>query len=202
MKNKSILIITFAFLTFTLPGQKDSAQGVMSVKSLHEKPDNVGSSIQNCPQYSQIRSFNWGYQIGMGKFNRNRFFLNYLSSYRLNPYLSLGYGGALHFYNDAILLPVLTELKLNFTDKNKLPYLGIRFGAPFIVSGSKYFYDTGYLLGLSLGYKFDISKNTLLNIEAGYVFQEADIYNYSRLNDDVILHALSLSVGLMFCKSE
>lgn len=200
MKQQMILITVFALFFLSVFGQGDSTKRTLPEKGKQEKMNNGDSSKVNCLHCFYKRT-NWGYQRGVGKYNTDRFSINYMSIYQITSYLSLGYGASVDFYleEDAILLPLLTEIGIKIPEKNNIPYLAIRFGAPFELNDSEYFKDTGYLLNFSLGHSFDIPA-ALINMEVGYVSQGADIYNNSGLRRDVWLHAIRLSVGISMNK--
>lgn len=200
MKKQIILLTVFALFSLVLFSQNISIKRNMYDKGKLEKIDNGDSLKGNDLQRAHKDILNLGYKMGLGKYNRNRFSVNSTSSYQIESYLSLGYGVAGRYYHDeeAILTQLLTEFKISdFRDKNNLPYLAIRYGPSFEITDSEYFKDTGFLLDFSLGYNFNISNNILINMEAGYAFQEADVYDKSGLNNDVELEAISLSVGIL-----
>lgn len=196
------MLAVLVLFSLSLFSQNMSVKRNIHTKEKQEKTDNEDSSAtESGLQCVSNDILDVGYQLGMGKYKKNRFSLNALPIYQVKPYLRLGYGGALRYYHDeeAILVPLLTEFRISYYRyKYNLPYLGARFGYSFELTDSEYFKDTGLLVDLTLGYSFNISNNTLLNMEVGYAFQEAIIYyDDSYLNKDVGLHAISFSVGIL-----
>ena len=199
MKKQFILLTVFALFSLSLFSQNISIKRNLYDKGKLEKINKEDSLKENDLQCATIDIFDVGYKKGMGEYNKNRFFLNAISSYQIKPYLSLGYGGAVRYYYDeeAIIMPFLTEFRIDFTDITALPFLAIRFGHSFELTDSEYFKDTGFNVNISLGDKFNISNNIRINMELGYGFQEADVYNSSGLHNNVVLQAISLGVGIM-----
>lgn len=201
MKKQFLLIISFVF--FTLPplfGQYMNSKRIIYDKVKQEKADFGDTSLtKNNRQCAQTDILDIGYQIGVGDYKNNRFFLNALWGYQIRPHFSLGYGGGMRYYHDqeAILIPFLTEFRFDFSDKTALPFLAMRIGHSLEITDSEYFKDAGFLLNFSLGYNFNISNNILFNMEAGYAFQEADIYGDSGLHNNIGLGAISISVGVI-----
>ena len=199
MKKQIILLTVFALFSLSLFSQNMSIKRNLYDKGKLEEIDKRDSLKENDLQCAPRDILDVGYKRGMGEYNKNRIFLNSISSYQIKPYLSLGYGGAVRYYYDeeAILMPLLTEFRIDFTDITALPFLAIRLGHSFELTDSEYFKDTGFNVNISLGDKFNISNNIRINMEVGYGFQEADVYNSSGLNNNVVLQAVSLGVGIM-----
>jgi len=161
--------------------------------------DRDSSLTKEYVQCAQLDILDVGYHIGVGSNKKNRFFLNAFWGYKIRPYFILGYGWAMHYYYDeeAVLIPFMTEFRFDIPDKRALPFLAIRVGHSLEITNSKYFKDTGFLLNFSLGYNLHISNDIHINMEAGYAYQEADIFKDSSLHNDLGLQAISLSVGII-----
>ncbi len=140
-----------------------------------------------------------GFQIGVGDYGMSRLKLDYIYSYQLSSPISLGLGTGLRYFFDAeeIAFPFFADFRANFSSNKTNPYLSLGLGYLF----NKKFNGVGFLLAPTVGTRFIISENTLMNIGLGYEMQKMDIYvddySYGHVYSENC-GAISIIVGMSF----
>lgn len=91
---------------------------------------------RNCPQiFGSMDSgfkgnIELGHQFGVGKFGMDRLKFNMIYRYQINPYFSAGIGTGLRFYfdDDAAVIPIFADLRMNFLNYQTSPYFSLDIG--------------------------------------------------------------------------
>src|SRR5690554_6571123 len=118
-----------------------------------------------------------GYLKGVGDYGMSRVKLDFISSFRLNPYFSLGFGAGLRYYfEDDLLTPYYADIRVYFSDKKVIPYLSVGAGYSFNFSD---FGEGGFLINPKAGLSFKVSDGFALNIGVGYEIQRMKIFHQS-----------------------
>lgn len=141
-----------------------------------------------------------GYQIGTGDYGMDRFKLNIINGYQINPYFSLGFGTGLRYYFDSglTLIPVFADFRANFMNNKISPYLSLGFGYSFDAT-NKSEEGVGFLLNPTVGVSFKVSDKSAMNIGLGYEMQHLPIY-YVGYNSSISKNsgAIGIDVGISF----
>ena len=166
-----------------------------AVPATSSAPNRSGEGLQSA--YKGIVEL--GYQFGLGDYGTDRIKLDMINGYQIKPYLSLGVGTGLryYFFDEALLIPLFADFRVNFTDNHISPYLSLGVGYSFDATNS--FEGAGFLLNPTVGACLKISNKSVINVGLGYEMQRMQFYRY-------FLHrvhtensgALSLVVGISF----
>jgi len=111
-----------------------------------------------------------GYIIGMGNYGRDFLKLNGKYGYRLNPYLSLALGTGLSYdlAEKDVLIPLFTNVRLNFTKKYVSPYWALGVGYSFDITRDFSIEGIYPLLNSTAGVRFEIADKYALYVGIGY----------------------------------
>jgi hypothetical protein len=143
----------------------------------------------------------FGYDIGIGDFGKDRFKLNLVNGYQFNQYISLGLGTGLRYYFDykEALIPIFADIRVNVIDNDVSPYLSLGIGYTFDATNN--FKGVGFLLNPTVGVSFMISDKSAFNVGIGYEMQKMRFFYFSGNNFNVFTDnsgAVSINVGLSF----
>lgn len=137
-----------------------------------------------------------GYSLGTGDCSVNRFEISTSHGYQFNPYLFLGAGLGISYYDESNLtaIPVFVDFRTNFIKNKITPIAGIKFG-----------YSSGDLEGfygcIDLGVRFGMSGKKAMTVKLGYTSQNLEVERYSSFYNPtttVEAEAVSLKVGFEF----
>ena len=143
-----------------------------------------------------------GFAFGIGEFGMNRFKLDFINAYQINPYFSLGLGiGARNYYdlNAPVLVPIFADFRANFIDNLTSPYLSLGVGYSFDATNS--FESMGFYLNPTLGVTIMIHRNHSINVGVGYEMQRLNFFVTDWRNYTVLTKnsgAISLVLSLAF----
>ena len=118
-----------------------------------------------------------GFSFGVGDYGMNRFVLDFINAYQINPYFSLGLGiGARNYYdfNAPVLVPIFADFRGNFIDKSVSPYLSLGVGYSFDATDS--FGSVGFFLNPTAGVTIMIHRKHSLNFGVGYEMQRMNFF--------------------------
>lgn len=161
-----------------------------------------GGSLSNSGLRSGYKGIvELGYQIGTGDYGMDRFKLNIINGYQVNPYFSLGLGTGLRYYFDAeaLLIPVFADFRANFINNKISPYLSL--GVGYSLNATDDFEGIGFLLNPTVGVSFKVSDKSAMNVALGYEMQKMEFYNggyYGYNTSSVNSGAISINVGISF----
>lgn len=163
-----------------------------------DKRRNSAKNSSNRSVYNSIIEL--GYQKGIGDYGMSRVKLDFVSSFRLNPYFALGFGAGLRYYFDGDLLtPYYADIRVYFMDNKVTPYLSLAAGYSFNFSD---FERGGFLFSPKVGVSFKVSDGFALNLGFGYEMQRMTIYkpsNYgANFSSTENSGALSFIIGFSF----
>ena len=132
-----------------------------------------------------------GYQVGVGSYGRDRFKLNIINGYQINPYFSLGFGTGLRYYYERLgpakaAIPIFGDFRVNFMNRRFSPYLSLGVG----YSLTQDFEGLGTLFNHTVGVSIMISKRNALNVGIEYERQGTGSYYSSG--------AIGFNVGISF----
>ncbi len=129
--------------------------------------------------------------------------MNIVNGYRFNPYFSLGFGTGARYYseggNDALLVPIFLDTRVNFINNKVSPYFALGTGYSFDATNS--FEGVGLLINPSLGVSFKVADKSALNLGLGYEMQKVKVYYrnyYSSRESTETSGSISLNVGFSF----
>ena len=159
-----------------------------------------GSSLDNSGLQSGYKGIvESGYLVGVGYYGMDRFKLNIINGYQINPYFSLGFGTGLryYYYLDATTtaIPVFADFRVNFLDRKFSPYLSLGVGYSFRLTGG--FEGLGMLFSPTVGFSVKISRRNALNVGFGYERQGMEFYS-SYYSDSQNSSAIGFNVGISF----
>ena len=140
-----------------------------------------------------------GYAFGVGSDNKNnRLEISTTHGYQFNPYIFVGGGAGIHYYNDAkeTLMPVFGEFRANFSDGPITPYVGVKLGYSAYL-GSDEHIEGGAFFSPSVGVRFGVGGDMFLNFGFGYSLQQLGYEGYS-YDETFTMNALHLKVGFEF----
>ena len=140
-----------------------------------------------------------GLQLGYGEFDNTRIKLDYINSFILNPYFSIGIGTGIRYYFHEIINPLFVDMRVNFTDSKVTPYISTAAGYSFDLQGGQ---GGGYLFNPMIGLSFKGSKDFAFNLGFGYELQRTRVFNQSYYGDKSTTTetsvALSVIIGFSF----
>jgi len=143
-----------------------------------------------------------GFVFGIGEYGLNRFKLDFVNAYQVNPYFSLGLGIGLRSYykfNAPVLLPIFADFRANFIDNLTSPYVSLGVGYSFDATNS--FESMGFYLNPTLGVTLMIPRNHSINIGVGYEAQRLNFIVTDWRNSYVVTKnsgAINLVISLAF----
>lgn len=158
-------------------------------------PSKWGGSISNSglqPGYKGIVEL--GYNFGIDYKSMNRFKLNIINGYQINPYFSLGLGTGLRYHfsiefnRGKMVIPFFADFRANFLNYKVSPYLSLGIGYSFDATDD--FEGEGILLDPTVGVSFEISDNSSMNVGLGFEMQNYVNYETSK--------AIGVVVGISF----
>ena len=118
-----------------------------------------------------------GFLFGIGEYGMNRFTLDFINTYQINPYFSFGLGiGARNYYdfNAPVLIPIFADFRVNFIDNLTSPYLSLGVGYSFDATNS--FKKVGFFLNPTVGVTIMIPRNHSINVGVGYEMQRMNFF--------------------------
>jgi hypothetical protein len=147
--------------------------------------------------------FEVGHLFGTGDYSINRIKLNLLLGHQANPYFSFGFGFGLRYfytndsyYDDSVVIPILSDFRVNFINKPVSPYLscGIGYSLYWNESSSE-FQGIGLLLNPTAGVTFKVASRAAIHVGLGFENQ----YWGNEYNDYGINYgAVNLVFGVSF----
>lgn len=144
-----------------------------------------------------------GYAFGVGEDgNNDRLEITTTHGYQFNPYIFVGGGAGIHYYNDAeeALMPVFGEFRANLLDGPITPYVGFKLGYSAVLNDSDY-WEGGAFFSPSIGVRFLTGGDKFLNVSFGYSLQQLNYeyyYNGYYGEDSFSMNALHLKIGFEF----
>lgn len=145
-----------------------------------------------------------GFDLGVGDFGMDRFKVNIINGYQINPHFSLGLGTGVRYYleADAVLIPLFADFRTNFIDNVVSPYLSLGVGYTFDASND--LEGVGFLFNPTMGVSFMIADNSSMNVGLGYEMQRMKFissnhyypYYYNEFTNNS--GALSIIFGITF----
>jgi hypothetical protein len=143
----------------------------------------------------------FGYAFGVGDWGMDRFKLQFINSWQLNPYFALGFGTGVHYYLDAeaALIPLFADFRSSFLPGKVSPYVSLGLGYSFDASDG--FEGVGFLLNLTAGVNIKTSPKNSIHIGLGYEMQKMPFYYDSYYYYDEFTEnsgAISLNFGFSF----
>ncbi len=110
-----------------------------------------------------------GYTIGTGDFGEDRIELNTSHGYQFNPYLYVGGGIGINYYNDIEWygMPIFANIRTNILDNKIAPFVDLKIGYTGLDI-------IGFYLATSAGCRIGLGKKTAVNVGLGYTYQKAE----------------------------
>ena len=151
--------------------------------------------------YKAIVEIGFGPGVGNTYYNysMDRFKINIINGYQLNPYFSIGLGTGLRYYPTAeeAIVPVFADFRANLLKRNVTPYISLGIGYSFDATNG--FKNVGFLFNPIAGINFKVSDKSSMNVGLGYEMQNMEyydyIYDYKYVED---FGAISINVGVSF----
>jgi len=98
--------------------------------------------------------------------------LNVLNGFNINPYLQLGIGAGIDFWNKLVFVPVYADFRVTILQRNTTPFIFLNGGYSFGFLNSAPDGFGGVTAGAGGGVKIEISQNRILVISLGYRLQQ------------------------------
>jgi hypothetical protein len=142
-----------------------------------------------------------GHQFGVGKFGMDRLKFNMIYRYQINPYFSAGIGTGLRFYfdDDAAVIPIFADLRMNFLNYQTSPYFSLDIG--YANDATNSFKKVGLIFNPEFGVNFRISEKYAMNAGFGVEIQQMDYYYYyysHAITNSSIENSVAVSFNLGF----
>ncbi len=144
-----------------------------------------------------------GYLFETSDYKLNQIKLNYVYSYPVNSYFSIGIGSGLryyHFFNDGFI-PLFADTRIDFYKSNITPYFALEAGCSIDLNQRFEIDYISPLINPSVGITFKRSNKSAINIGIGYEKQKLKvIYEkwYSEYASIKSKGAISLILGYSF----
>ncbi|AFM02530.1 hypothetical protein Fleli_0018 [Bernardetia litoralis DSM 6794] len=139
-----------------------------------------------------------GYGFGTGDFGFDNVKFNFINSYRVNNYFSIGLGIGARYYSDfeAVYVPVFLDIRSRFLTGKVSPYAALGLG--YTVNASNDFYGIGTLINPQIGVSILNSSSSDFNIGLGYDIQRLKDFDNAFTGRTASFNALSLNLGISF----
>ncbi|MDR0976593.1 MAG: hypothetical protein LBL78_02405 [Prevotellaceae bacterium] len=145
----------------------------------------------------------FGYTIGTGDYGTGRLELTTSHGYQFNPYLFIGGGVGLQYFNEAEVasFPIFADIRGNFLSEGTfIPFAVLKAG--YTAGGDIH----GLYLAPAIGVKWVMYGTTALNLTLGYTYQDAtaswyynDGYSHGYYNEaHVNTGGITLKLGFEF----
>lgn len=189
---KTISGIFSLILLFALASEKTDGKDVMckndgNLMPIHRSGqcNQTGKMLYTGNDSTSLKGrgiFELGYQFKSGAFGLDRIMANFVMSFPLNPYLSMGMGIGFRYYREEddgqLVLPVYADFRANLTESSVAPFVSFQVGYSFYTDyGVK---GLGLLLNPSAGVRFG-NKNPV-HIGIGYEMQSMEFYEFYSYN--------------------
>lgn len=147
------------------------------------KKDDHHNYLYEVPGFSHL--IQYGQYFGMDDHRYNKFKLDYIFTFRVNEYISVGPAAAVEFYpdlTDFIRVPIYLNIAGNFAKEMYAPY--VNFGS-------------GYNIGMGYFYKIGAGLN-IASQRSRYILNLGLQLDINQINDNAYNESLGVVVGLNF----
>ncbi len=199
IRGKIIKQVPNEFILIETPDGKNFIYQMYEIKNVTKEPyqqvENKSSHANTGLQSGFKEIVELAYHIDAGKYGINGKELDFISSYQINPYFSLGVGMGLRYYPDVLttLVPVFGDFRVYFIDNNFSPYLSLGVGLSYNVSEN--WEKVGGVFCSTVGVSFKVAEEFAVNAGVGFSLQNINSYFGSYSSDaDVI----KLNFGFSF----
>ena len=205
-----------------LVGRKGNRQSPAPVVSTYTNTTSTHTGTLSSNEYdiSGYRGFiDLGYTKGTGKYSvLDRVEISTSHGYQFNPYIFLGIGSGIHYYEsiytynengeetslDALIVPIFADFRCNFTEGHVVPYFGLKAGYSIDVDDK--FNDMGFYANPSFGLKVMVNASMAVNFNLGYTVQATKNYienytdngDFTTTKESTNLGGLNFRVGFEF----
>jgi len=183
-----------------------------SIETMIKVPYNGRDRSRNGSYYNSMGTglrrgfkgiFEVGHLFGTGDYSINRLKLNLLLGHQANPYFSFGFGFGLRYYysndryfNDTMVVPILSDFRVNFMNNAISPYLSCGIG--YSLYWNEYldeFQGIGLLFNPTAGVTFKIANRAAIHAGLGFENQywSNEYYDYG-----INYGAINLVFGISF----
>jgi hypothetical protein len=168
-------------------------------------------SAQNIPYNCYRGSLDVGCSIGFNEYQFERFEINNIHGFQIDPIFFLGFGYGIHYspeYNPLFSLytnysreakidvPIYANLRLNIKNSFNSPYIDARIGK--IITN-----DCGVYMCFSVGYRIPSDEKRAVNLSLGYTMAQLNFHtshifqsNYYYANHKT--ESITLRIGYEF----
>jgi hypothetical protein len=143
--------------------------------------------------YTLIIELNLAEGLGSSR-NDHSYGMEIVNGYLINPYFSIGIGVGVAKHKYSTFLPIYTDIRINFINKEVTPFFIGDFGYGIEVTDRN---NGGLFANPSFGVKFFIAPRTALNLSLGYRLQESN-YDYGYSSYKFTDHYLNFKIGAAF----
>ena len=144
----------------------------LTKEAYQDRDDSSPNSKSTQSGYKGIVEF--GYHIGVGDNGIDRYGLNVINGYQINPYISLGFGIGLRNYSpNWKVVPLFADFRMRFDDDNNVAsYLCLGIGYSLNAANFKRFRGVGFFFNPTMGVSFRLSNRSAINVGLGYEMQK------------------------------
>jgi hypothetical protein len=213
-RGKIVELIPGEFLKISLIGKDTLEIQMKDVKLIRKenKPEGIFKNYEHGVKtsgYTFIGEFNFGLGMleGLERYKdtaqgQYSVMLTVFNGITITPFIQLGIGAGLDMWKNRIFLPIYLDLRVNIIKKVNSPFLYFNTGYSLgWITGVKGVDLGGAIAAIGAGAKFRISTKQIMVLSLGYRFQQTRQWQVNNRVENKATrdaHFINLKMGLIF----